>query len=193
VRKLTSSALTFALVASLLAVAGSSSAQEPAGTQFFLHWDTGCSGETSSVDESGTMDLNDRPSVDDCVLFFPGITPPGYAFNADEGVPFRLDATKPVGVRFALSTIAHAAVTFDYSVTGKIDGTDKRIAGGTTTILAGTVLDDNVVDVALPADPALDGALVTGLKFTIAQTQGASYSSMNLTTDSGWIDVGARD
>lgn len=192
-RKLTSASLTLALTASLLAAAGSSSAQEPGGTRFFLHWDNGCSGNTSSVDESGIMDLTDRASVDDCVLFFPGITPPGYAFNAEEGVPFRLDATKPVGVRFALSTIAHAAVTFDYSVTGKIAGTDKRIAGGTTTIVAGTVLEKHVVDVTLPADPALDGAQVAGLKFTIAQTQGVSYSTMNLTTDSGWIDVASHD
>jgi hypothetical protein len=192
VKKITSSALTLALAASLLALGGSSSAQESAGTQFFLHWDVGCTGETSTVDESGIMDFTDRPSEDNCVLFFPGITPPGYGFRAEEGVPFRLDATKPVGVRFLVFAIAHAAVTFEFSVTGKIGGTATRIAGGSTTIIAGA-LQDNLVEVALPVDPALDGAEVSALTFIIGQTQGVSYSQMDLTNDNAWIEVARQD
>ena len=167
-------------------------AQETGPTTFYLHWDTGCSG-TSGVDESGTIDLTNRPSEDDCVLFFPGITPSEYVFHGeDEGVPFRLDATKPVGVRFVLSTIAHAAVQFDFSVSGRIGGTTKQIAAGTHTILAATVGQPTVVEVNLPADPSLDGSEVSRLSFSIAQTEGVSYSTMNLTTDSGWVQVAER-
>jgi hypothetical protein len=187
--KLTSSALTLALAASLLAVATSTSAQAQEGTRFFLHWDAGCSG-ASGVDESGIMDFTDRPSEDACVLFFPAITPAAYAFRAEEGVPFLMDATKPVAFRFVISTIAHAAVQFDFSVTGKIGEIEKRIAGGSTTVVAGA-FQDTVVDVSLPADPALDGAQVSDLTFTIAQTQGVSYSQMSL--GSAWIEVTAQD
>ncbi|MGH2691778.1 MAG: hypothetical protein ACRDHM_04675, partial [Actinomycetota bacterium] len=176
--------LSVALGAAFVIRAGATHAQEPvpAAIDFFLHWDTGCSG-------SGFMDLEDRPSEDSCALFFPVIAEGPYDFPAEAGLPFQLDSSRKIDIRFVVFSIATAAVQFDLTVSGKVDGQPKQIAAGSQTVLAAALMD-TVVQASLDPDPSLNGATVTELKFTVDWSGGTTYSQMDLTTDSARVTVG---
>ena len=167
--------IAFAIAAlGALAVPAPAGAGEPSSVEatYFLHWNGDCGG-------SGFMDFLDAPSNDSCALFFPVIAEEPYAFPADEGVPFVLDAARKVKVKFLVTSVASVEARFDVTVSGLVNGVDKRIAAGSKNVTA--ALGRTRVELELPADAALQGALFESLTFTVKQGGGVTYSSIFLT------------
>ncbi len=127
--------------------------------KFFLHWDDdgadGCDGMVH-------MSLEDTPGDTSCefvlnglneVLIASGQEPLSRDWPASAGVPFVLDATKPIIVEMVINGAAGAQAGYDIVLSGASGSSTKELAVGTTETTTGPILATGPATVKFEATP----------------------------------------
>ncbi|HEV2756576.1 MAG TPA: hypothetical protein VG318_12470 [Actinomycetota bacterium] len=168
-RKITALVL-LALAAGLVSAPAQAKKPVPP-TTYYISWAGDCAG-------AGYLATKASPNPDACALFFPELGS-SYSFGALDGLPFALDAGKPLAVDFSLSHVASVAAKFDVTVSGQVNGKDTEIAAGSTTVVAAGP-GSTPVHLDLEPDAALHRGKVTMLSLTVTWSEGVTYSQMQL-------------
>jgi hypothetical protein len=182
-RRLAAVVMVVAL-AGLIAAPADAKKKSPELT-FYMGWYGDCAG-------AGLLSIT-RPETPEspCALYFPTLGD-SHAFGGSEGMPFSLDATRPVVVDVTLSHVASAAADFEVVVEGTIKGKDRVIASGSQTVVAGAFVQATPLHFELEADPALNKGKISYLTVTISWTNGVTYSQIDFSQPATVVLGGTR-
>lgn len=182
-RKILTTVVVLALMGPGTGAVASKPRAKPRPVTYYMNWFGDCAG-------GGYLSLKAVPNPDDCALFFPGLGS-SHAFRGSAGLPLVLDASQKVVVDFELIHVAQVAADFEVVVTAAIDGEETEVARGVQTLLAAGV-GRTALHYELEPDAALDGAALESLTATVNWTNGVSYSSIDLQSDTARVVLEGR-
>jgi hypothetical protein len=155
----------------------------PAPITYFMNWDGDCTA-------GGYLSLAPVPNPSACAQYVPAADT-SHIFRATGQAPFVLDATKTIAVDFEIDHIVTGAAEFEVVLEATFGKDTKVIASGTHAVTAATGLEPTAVHLELEPDAALHMAKVSYLAATVAWTEGATWSRLDMESGNASIAFNA--
>ena len=188
-RKMVNLALVLALVGLIAGpVRAGKPRKSPAPVTYFMNWDGGCDG-------GGYLSSAPAPNPDACAQYVPG-DDPSHAFTGSRQARFIIDATKTISVDFEVDHIVSGAAEFEVVVEATIGkaaaGEEaKVIASGSQAVTAETGFEPTAFHYELEPDADLHLAKASYLTVTIAWTDGATWSRLDMESGNASVTFNA--